>query len=155
MLELQKLNSSNAKIAFGTSKMALMNEMQHLYGVNYACGHIESAMKKADFIGDFFQKHENVPMLSKIGVNPKEVDIQPHFLARLNHRIEEGRIQSLKWVIDALNKGKIFKENGFDGFIIKGYNNVVMTLSKKDGHPTLTSIFSQKELNPRWSEFKG
>jgi hypothetical protein len=153
-LELQKINSTNNKIAFGTNKTALLNEMKHLYGVNYAYGHIDSAMKKADYIGDFFQHQKTVPTLEKIGVNPKEVEIKPHFLARMNHRIEEGRIQSLKWVVDALNNGKIFKEKDFDGFIIKGNNNVVLTLSKKNGHSELTSIFSQKELNPRWYELK-
>lgn len=153
-MECQKINFRNNKISFGTNKAALLNEMQSLYGERYAQSHLDLAMRKAGFIEDFFQTQKSIPALEKIGISPSSIDIQPHFFARLNKRIEEGRILSLKWVLNAFNKGRIFEEDGFKGFIIKGKNNIVMTLSESKGRPTLTSIFTQDTIDPRWHEYK-
>lgn len=110
--------------------------------------------EKKRYINDYLEKNNSIPAFNALGLDPKKIDIGDHFLVRLIQRLQEKRITSMRSIIDALNEGQIFTEEGFNGFIIKGRNNLVLimeSLGKKKGCLSSIYPFNKKTLT-KWKE---
>jgi len=100
-----------------------------------------------------FFENNSLKVLKKLGIG--RLGVHPHFIERVFTRIQEGRIEGQRAILEALQKGTVYKQKGFNGRIIRGDNDLVMVLGKANKKWELISAYDSKTPFTTWSpEFK-
>jgi len=105
------------------------------------------------YIRSYFKKEESIPAFEIMNKNHRKVEIHPHFLFKFITRLRQNKILKMRSIITALEEGTIFEQEGLNGFIIKGINDLVIIVKKLGNEKTfLSSIYPSEKNFTTWKE---